>query len=213
MTIENTEKQVSSNVNDVVNEKIRLACNGDKQAFEHLVNEYSKLVYSICYRVLKSTSKDGAAEDAAQESFVKIWKNLSEFDSSKSKFSTWAYRISMNTAIDHRRSLIRKNETSFDGQLEKAGEGSLSFSADIESCDEGNITKIGLAKYVDELIVNLPEKQARCLILYFKEELKQTEIAEIIGASVKAVESNILRGKKKLLEILQQRNISLTDLI
>lgn len=76
----------------------------DKSAFGILYDNYSSTLYGV---VLKIVGTAEVAEDVLQESFVKIWKNISSYDKTKGRLFTWLLNIARNTAIDKLRS---KNE-------------------------------------------------------------------------------------------------------
>ena len=83
------------------NEITQLLAKGDKRALNLLYENYSSSLYGV---IMKITKDDALAQDALQESFIKIWKNSKKYDSSKAKLFTWLYRIARNTAIDKLRS-------------------------------------------------------------------------------------------------------------
>ena len=70
---------------------------GDEEAFKILAERYLKLVYNISWQYAENKA---AAEDLTQETFVKVWKNLSRFDQTKS-FKAWIAKIAKNTGLDH----------------------------------------------------------------------------------------------------------------
>ncbi len=84
-------------------EWLEKARQNDINAWEKLVKEYESMVYHIAYRMMQNEQE---AKDISQEIFVKVYRNLSKFDE-KSAFSTWLYRIAVNTCID----ALRKNKT------------------------------------------------------------------------------------------------------
>ena len=73
----------------------------DERAINLLYEHYSNSLYGV---ILKITVNEEIAEDALQETFVKVWKNARKYDSSKAKLFTWLFRIARNTAIDKLRS-------------------------------------------------------------------------------------------------------------
>lgn len=81
--------------------------NGDKRALNLLYENYSDSLYGV---ILKITNNEELAQDALQESFIKIWKHSKKYDSSKAKLFTWLYRIARNTAIDKLRSFNNRFE-------------------------------------------------------------------------------------------------------
>jgi len=80
---------------------IQLLAKEDKKAINLLYENYSNSLYGV---ILKITINEEIAEDALQETFVKVWKNAKKYDSKKAKLFTWLYRIARNTAIDKLRS-------------------------------------------------------------------------------------------------------------
>lgn len=80
---------------------IELLRREDKRALNLLYENYSKSLYGV---ILKITVNEEIAQDALQETFIKVWKNASKYDSSKAKLFTWLFRIARNTAIDKLRS-------------------------------------------------------------------------------------------------------------
>lgn len=80
---------------------IDLLQKGDKRALSLLYENYSNSLYGV---IVKITINEEIAEDALQETFIKVWKNAAKYDSTKAKLFTWLYRIARNTAIDKLRS-------------------------------------------------------------------------------------------------------------
>ncbi len=75
---------------------------GEVQAFSELVNRHKNMVYSLAFRMVKPEEE---AEEVAQDAFVKAFNSIKQFKG-KSKFSTWLYKITYFTAINH----LRKNK-------------------------------------------------------------------------------------------------------
>jgi RNA polymerase sigma factor (sigma-70 family) len=75
----------------------------DQRALNLLYENYSNSLYGV---ILKITINEEIAEDALQETFIKVWKNSHKYDPKKAKLFTWLFRIARNTAIDKLRSLI-----------------------------------------------------------------------------------------------------------
>ncbi|NBL64016.1 sigma-70 family RNA polymerase sigma factor [Flavobacterium sp. NST-5] len=73
----------------------------DDRAFTLLYDMYSKSLYAVIHNLISDTEE---AEDALQETFVKIWKNIDSYNESKGRFYTWIVNIARNTAIDKLRS-------------------------------------------------------------------------------------------------------------
>ena len=75
------------------------ASSGDKEAFSKLVEKYQRPVYSVCYRMLGTPT---AAEDAAQETFIRAYQALDRYDPKRS-FATWILSIASHYSIDQLR--------------------------------------------------------------------------------------------------------------
>ncbi len=79
----------------------------DEKAISLLYDHYADALYGVIYKVVRN---EDLAQDALQESFVKIWKNSEQYDPSKARLFTWLFRICRNTAIDKYRSETGKQE-------------------------------------------------------------------------------------------------------
>src|SRR5215211_4768349 len=87
------------------------ASGGDAGAFSHLVGEYSGLVYRVALRILGPQD----AQDASQEAWIRAWRNIENFRGD-SAFSTWLYRITVNTCLSARRKESRRKEREYGGE-------------------------------------------------------------------------------------------------
>ena len=83
---------------------IKLIRQGDKQAFSLLVQKHQNLVYTLALRILRNPEE---AQEAAQDAFIKVYQSLSSFES-KSKFTTWLYRIVYNESLGRLRKTKRE---------------------------------------------------------------------------------------------------------
>ena len=80
---------------------VSLLNDGDKRAIPLIYENYSDALYGV---ILKVTINEALAEDALQETFIKVWRYAQKYDAKKAKLFTWLYRIARNTAIDKLRS-------------------------------------------------------------------------------------------------------------
>lgn len=124
-----------------------------EEAFNILYDNYSPALYGI---VLKIVNSEEAAQDVLQDSFVKIWKNFTNYDRSKATLFTWLLNIARNTAIDYNRSKHVKYQIRMDDELV----GIRQKQSEATSFDH-----IG----VEKAVLNLkPEHQEILDVLYFK---------------------------------------------
>ncbi|MCK4701531.1 MAG: sigma-70 family RNA polymerase sigma factor [Bacteroidales bacterium] len=165
---------------------------GDVQAFSYLVDKYQDMVFTLAFRILKNREN---AEEVAQDSFVKVYQNLGKFRS-KSKFSTWLYRIVYNTAISRVR-VKQKTTMSIDNQkFFEIGDDdqNVSKSFDIEN-----------NKMILQRLLNKLDESDRALItLYYLDECKVSEISEITGQNRSNIKVKLHRTRKKMQEELHK---------
>lgn len=166
---------------------------GDRDAFAELVELYKDKVYQVSYRMLGNAQE---AEDVAQETFLRVYANLSSYDPSY-KFSTWIYRIATNLSIDQLRK--RKQVYSLDKQVE--GTEGLDWHdrlADPGPNPEQKILTGELQGQVQEAIQGLTPKYRSILILRYLEDLSLNEISEVLKLPVSTIKTRIHRGREAL---------------
>jgi RNA polymerase sigma-70 factor (ECF subfamily) len=159
-------------------EAIAAAQAGDREAFDRLVERYQRDVYRLCYRYVNDHHD---ASDLAQEAFLKAYKAIGRFRGD-SAFSTWLYRIAVNTCLNFR--ATRKLPT---GPLEE----------DVPDRGRGVVARLEdeeLSAQVREAVSRLPEKQRATLILKIYHDLTHEEVAAILGSSVGTVKANLFHA-------------------
>lgn len=177
---------------------IKKVAQKDKCAFGELVNRYGRLVFNVCLRL---TGNRETAEDLAQEVFFHVYIKAKTFRS-KSKLSTWLYRIAVNHSLNYN----RKNKSPH------RAHPSVSFTEDVSSkleeissphgsSPEKSLENKEEKAFIRQTVLSLPEKQRTAFILYYWENLSYKEIAEILKTSLSSVESRIHRAKRTLREI------------
>src|ERR1700732_3674044 len=108
---------------------VRRCVAGDAATWEEIVRTYNRRIYNICYR-FAGTSDD--AQDLTQEVFIKMYRTLASYDSSKGAFVTWVTTITRNLLVDHFRKTKQDRITdSLDGAA-SAHEDALPLSEQIE---------------------------------------------------------------------------------
>ena len=162
-------------------------------SFNELFEAHKDAVYRLALRYVNSAED---AEDIAQEVFVSVYFGLENFDQ-RSKVSTWIYRITVNKCLDHLKGRKRKKRwgkviSLFGTSVEEQAIGDSAKSADSE------ILERELDDWVMHAIVGLPDNQQTAVVLARLEGRPQAEVAEIMGLSVKALESLLQRAKKTL---------------
>lgn len=167
---------------------VRRAGAGDRTAAGALVERHAKMIYAASYRMLGSKA---AAEDAAQETFLRLWKNAASWKPQGAKFETWLYRVAMNVCLDQLRR--RRREAPEEAAPERADpadrQDQVLFAAERRFA-------------IDEALARLPERQRLAVTLCHYQELSNIEAAEIMAISVDALESLLARGRRALKESL-----------
>jgi RNA polymerase sigma-70 factor (ECF subfamily) len=170
---------------------ISRARDGDQEAFRQLVERYQGAVYNLAYRML---GDPGDAEDAAQEIFVRIYRQLGRYDPAR-KFSTWTLAIATNYCIDQ----LRRRRM----QLVPL-ENIIPWARSREAGPEGEAITQEQRDEVQRLITQLPEKYRAPLVLRYFDELSCAEIAEVLGMPEGTVKTQIHRARKALGKLLAE---------
>lgn len=155
--------------------------------FEKLIYEHQKLIHKICNIYGKSTADK---EDLFQEITIQLWKSFYSFEH-KSKFSTWLYRVALNTAITQKRKERKNPEFSSLSGHEMRIPDTKSTDADAEDL-------LALQSAIRQL-----KNVDKAIIFLYLEEKSYQKIADIIGITPKNVGVKIVRIKAKLLTILK----------
>lgn len=181
-------------------ELVRLAQNGDPDAFGELVLRYQNKMYGLARRM---TDTEEDAEDVIQEAFVKAFNSIGSFRGD-SRFSTWLYRITVNHALV---------------KLRKRGMPSVSLDAP-DSTGEyallGSLLDIGpdpltkllegeSQRVLDDAIADLPSNYRTVFVLRHIEEISTAEIGRMLKASTSAVKSRLHRARIALRNRLQRK--------
>jgi RNA polymerase sigma-70 factor (ECF subfamily) len=159
---------------------------GEREAFGLLVERYQRDVYRLCYRYVGNHED---ANDMAQEAFLKAWRGLSRFRGD-SAFSTWIYRIAVNTCLNFRAA-----------RRPAGGEPSETL-ADLGPTAAERLFKGERERQVREAILRLPEKQRATLILKVYHELTHEEVAKILGSTVGTVKANLFHALSNLRKLV-----------
>ena len=168
---------------DVSHHLIQSVKNGDKRAFGVLIDSCSSYVYAVA---LKLTGDADDARDASQESFLKIWEKIYMYKSHY-KFSTWIYKLVVNTCLDKLRGQKRRNE------LFETMENLRWTRVDFVNSPFEEKQFIGFIRSISAM---LPAKQHTVFVLHDLEEMSQDEIASILGMSKGGVKSNLYYARK-----------------
>jgi RNA polymerase sigma-70 factor, ECF subfamily len=169
---------------------------GDEYAFQILVERHQRSVLNLVYRFIGDRTK---SQDLAQEVFFRVWQAARGYKP-KAKFTTWLYRISANLCLNELKSSRRNKWLRFfrvDTDEQTVGEEGFS---DGSPSPEDLLLARERNRQITSVLQSLPENQRMAFILKRYDDLSYEEIARILGCSVSAVESLIVRAKKNLQE-------------
>ena len=189
---------------------LKKAQDGDSDAFSALVSHYERFVFNVATRVLSAASQSpDMADDIAQDAFIKIWRNLKKFRGECS-FSTWIFRITVNTAKDAIRSASRRPTVSLSySEDEEEEDGIAEWDVPVTSGDEipeEAAEKKELILAVRRAIESLPEDQRQIVVMRDLHGLSYQEIGEALGLELGTVKSRLSRGRTNLKIILENGN-------
>lgn len=170
-------------------ELVQRTMEGDEEAFGVLVKKYRTKVFNLAYSLTRDRD---AADDLAQESFIKAYFALPRFKL-KSGFGTWLYRIAMNTVKDYLRKKSRIREVAFGKEIEH-----LVIQEDEMERKEKKQQEEQNRRLVHEAIQSLPEKYQLILSLRDIQGFSYGEIADILNISPGTVDSRLHRARKSL---------------
>lgn len=176
---------------------VHKAQKGDVEAFEELICAYEHRIYNIAYKMMGNPED---AMDVAQEALLKIYKSLKKFKN-QSTFSTWVYRVAMNTCLDE----LRKKKRGFlllMNDTEGYGNGIVDSSSD--SLPEVSYERKERLKSLQNAIQELIPDYKSVIILRDIQGFSYEEIAEILHCPLGTVKSRINRARTELRKKLSE---------
>lgn len=179
-----TDEQSPSARDALLDQLIARAQAGDTKAFTALMSRYDKKVLGIAWRHMRNRED---AMDAAQETFVRLYKYLGSYDSSHD-FGAWLYRIVVNVCL--RMSAQRRPNTT-----------AASVHEQVEA-PQADATV--LARDIERALATLAPKERAALMLRDFDGLSTEEVASILGASPAAIRVHICTARKKIRRFLDQ---------
>ena len=174
---------------DALIQLIEDAQKGDMMAFEKIVKYHQSYAYAIAFRFLYD---EDDAEDVVQESFIRIWNHLQDFDP-EMKFTTWMYKIVVNLCYDKAKSNKRRMSV-----FARWNEN-LSKDNCIENIDlERDLTNKETAALIKHIADGLSEKQRMIFLLRDLQDLTIQEVADITGMSESGIKANLFYARQNI---------------
>lgn len=160
-------------------ELVFLLKNKDQKGFNILYNNYSGALFGVISKIVQS---DDDANDLLQDTFLKIWRNIDNYDSSKGSIFTWMMNIARNLSIDRVRSADFR-----DSSQNISMEQNIIYQVDSEHQTEMDVDSIGLRKVVD----NLKPEYRQLIELVYYQGYTQAEVSEEYGIPLGTVKTRI----------------------
>ena len=166
---------------------------GDPAAFEALVRNHQRMIHSLTFRMTGSLAD---AEDLAQETFLRAYAQLDSFRGT-AKFSTWLYRIAMNTCLNWKQSEARR----FQLHASAAKELAVQHAGD-EASPQAQSNEVQTA------LLKLPAQQRAAIVLTIYDGLNHAEAAQILNCSETTVSWRVFAAKRKLKKLLTSGRVT-----
>jgi RNA polymerase sigma-70 factor (ECF subfamily) len=177
---------------------VNLILERDTNAFEVLLSRYESPIRRHVARIVRD---DAAAQDLAQEAFLRVWTRGAQWDG-RGSFKAWLYRIATNLALNHLRTLRRRRETPL--EIEAQGdedEGDLVPAWMIDASSLGPDAALEQAEEHDRirrLVSRLPEEKRAVFRLVHELEMTVRDAAEQLGIPEGTVKSRLYYARKQL---------------
>ena len=176
-------------------ERVRLAKDGDEDAFAYLVRRHSGGLHRAVARIL---ADEAEAWDVVQMAFLKAWQRLDRYNPRYS-FTTWLYRIGTNLAVDllrSRGSRDRAHKAGTEHRLRLVGQGETA-AAKADGSEADSI--------LSQLVEILTPKQRSAFVLREMQGLDTAEVAQVMGCSATTVRNHVFQARKALRREMRQR--------
>ncbi len=184
-------------------ELVRAVASGSEDALGLLYDRYAGAVYATAHRL---TTDRGLAEDVVQETYLALWNRAEQFDPTLGSLPAWLLTIARNRTIDRLRSLGRRPPTVPVSDVALPDEGN---SATLERLVVGGVVvgsgraMLGPAALLEDAevrtslaaaLAGLPDVERTVLVLAYRDELSQSEIAEHLGWPIGTVKTRTRRA-------------------
>ena len=177
-------------------ELIIKAGRGDAYAFEQLMSAHESKMYAVALRMCGNRED---AQDCLQEAMIRVYRAISGFKG-QSSFSTWVYRITMNSCLDELRRRKNRTATSLDAMLENG----FAPSDDGDTPEQSSL-RSEQRRVLERAIADLPDDMKAAIVLRDIQGCSYDEIAQALNANVGTIKSRISRGREKLRSMLMEQ--------
>lgn len=185
---------------DCSEELLALCAKQNQAALRELFDRFEKPVFNTLWRILGNTQD---AEEALSDVFVKVWRSADKFKGD-SKFTTWLYRITTNTARDYLRSRAVKSKLKTQS-MERADGSTLEVPAPESNNPEAVLMASTDNHEINDALNDLSVDDRTLIVLYHLQSLDYDEVSRITGIAPKNLKVRLFRARQRLKGILEKR--------
>jgi RNA polymerase sigma-70 factor, ECF subfamily len=165
---------------------------GNMRDFSVLVDRYRDRAYTLASRILGDPA---SAEEAVQDAFLKAYRGMTSFRGDAA-FGTWFYRIVYNCCLTRTRRIVPDRISLEEAESEEPVSDEPAADAQMETRE--------MAELVDRILGKLPQQWRSVVTLYYIEELRYEEIAEILGVPIGTVKTHLFRARARMKRLAHQ---------
>lgn len=184
-------------MHEVAREDVQLveeALGGNQLSFQLLVERYQERIFALARHYTRSAVE---VEDIVQDTFLKAYRRLETFQR-QSSFSTWLYRIAVNTALDFLKRMGRSPVQAVeDPELSASPVRGQAGSGVAIAAPDARLRREEIARITAEVLDELPEIFRTVLVLREFEDMSYQQMAEVLGVSIGTVESRLFRARAR----------------
>lgn len=171
---------------------LKQAKKGDLSAFEEILLVFEKAIFNYNFKLLGQKQD---AEDATQQTFIKLYKSLSGIDEEK-KLSPWLYAVATNTAYD----ILRKRKYKVEVELNEE----ISENTETETADDPyyEVERQFDTQTIQGHLANLKPIQRSIILLHYYKQFSLEEISDLLKMPIGSVKTHLHRGRKELKKII-----------
>jgi RNA polymerase sigma-70 factor (ECF subfamily) len=189
-------------MHEVAREDVQLveeSLGGNQLSFQLLIERYQERIFALARHYTKSAVE---VEDIVQDTFLKAYRRLETFQR-QSSFSTWLYRIAVNTALDFLKRMGRSPVQAVeDPELSAAPVRAQAGSGVAIAAPDARLRRDEIARITAEVLGELPEIFRTVLVLREFEDLSYQQMADVLGISIGTVESRLFRARARFKETM-----------
>jgi RNA polymerase sigma-70 factor (ECF subfamily) len=177
------------------NQIVERVLQGEREAFAAMVDAYKEAIFNLAFRMTASYQD---ADDLSQETFIRAYRNLRQFDPRK-RFFTWLYTIGLNLIRNHLKKHRREREMSRENAARSSSEAEIDQGAQ----PERDMMQAQEMSRLETCLQKLPANLREAVVLRFYQNLSFEEITTISDASLSTVKMRVYRGLDQLKQMME----------